>query len=885
MKKKNICVTALMFLFAIIAILFTHAPIAINSYAQNTATNYFGETLSGSSKIFYNILEEINASGDFKSGNCNKIVTDTSLTNLIEPYKNGNKKLIYDFNSAVKNFELDHPEIFYVNFSKLSLNIGETSSGYVLSIGSGRNANFYYDNASNLQNKTDIETAINEFNENLDLILSNTNGKNAQETVKIVNQNIVNGVTHSFGNNNDGTPTNNSYYVQTAYGAAVNKVATYEGYAKLFKCAMDKKNIPCVIIDGYLANENNKLQSHTWNYVKIDENWYAVDTALNDVDANHKEQFLLCGSEEMFTHFANSKILNTTSILFYPQLYGTAFRKDTNLLSTLRVLTLEQSAELELSYHNKSAEKLKQEDNLFLAVRYKYDTWDKWISLNNLSTNDDFEICDENTYTFISNYTRPCAAQVGVFTYNCANEKYETTPSSENTVALSQIYTIDGLIPTDNSPKIANVTPNLYNDTVLDADKTYNFSITYDKDLQIIGDLGVNISTNRCGNVNNFVSVGNLSFDGSRTVAFIFKASEKYLHNLDTYTFEFSNLVGAQNNLPIKNLTCTFAKKINVEETYSRPQGTPISQIKKPIILTPENLSNNKLTYTDSESVSHQIATNQFNQILLYANETPTTFDILNLLHTSVSSNDILSALTYDLDAKIFGYPIRITNDTKLKVAFNFPNGYNTTSQNVIFQVYHFKKNLSGEIDYTNPETLEKLPSVVTNYGLLVEVNSFSPFTVVAVKKPLEPQIVTKTITTQINTNGGTISANKDGNILTLQESESITYTITANEGYEIEYILLNNERLEISTSITLNYEDLKSDNVLQIGFVATIIKQQEDNDGITDITVDVITYKPNNAPHITANVILIICIVAGSVIVASTVIITLIIARKKAKK
>lgn len=55
-----------------------------------------------------------------------------------------------------------------------------------------------------------------------------------------------------------------------------------EGYARALKVLCDEAGIPCVLVDGTAVNSSGSGSPHMWNYVKVDGNWYAVDTTWND---------------------------------------------------------------------------------------------------------------------------------------------------------------------------------------------------------------------------------------------------------------------------------------------------------------------------------------------------------------------------------------------------------------------------------------------------------------------------------------------------------------------------------------------------------------------------------------------------------------------------
>ena len=63
----------------------------------------------------------------------------------------------------------------------------------------------------------------------------------------------------------------------TVYGVLVKGVAVCEGYAKTMKYLLDEVGIESVILDGTANDEN-----HAWNLIKIDDNYYHVDSTWDD---------------------------------------------------------------------------------------------------------------------------------------------------------------------------------------------------------------------------------------------------------------------------------------------------------------------------------------------------------------------------------------------------------------------------------------------------------------------------------------------------------------------------------------------------------------------------------------------------------------------------
>lgn len=83
-----------------------------------------------------------------------------------------------------------------------------------------------------------------------------------------------------------------------------------EGYARAFKVLCDAADIPCVLVSGDAKSTvNGTAGGHMWNYVLLEDSWYAVDPTWNDptvsgvqspVSGYESERwFLLGGSTEV----------------------------------------------------------------------------------------------------------------------------------------------------------------------------------------------------------------------------------------------------------------------------------------------------------------------------------------------------------------------------------------------------------------------------------------------------------------------------------------------------------------------------------------------------------------------------------------------------------
>ena len=117
-------------------------------------------------------------------------------------------------------------------------------------------------------------------------------------------------------------------------GALTEGKAVCEGYARSFKYILDELNIPCVLVSGTGTNSNGETESHAWNYVQLNGNWYAVDVTWDDpvivgngnteLDDETRYRHFLKGSNTFLTsHFENGYITSNSIEFDFPTLSPT----------------------------------------------------------------------------------------------------------------------------------------------------------------------------------------------------------------------------------------------------------------------------------------------------------------------------------------------------------------------------------------------------------------------------------------------------------------------------------------------------------------------------------------------------------------------------------
>ena len=94
------------------------------------------------------------------------------------------------------------------------------------------------------------------------------------EKVKSIHDYLVLSVAYDYDNFLKNNVSDDSY---EAYGALINKIAVCDGYTKSMALLLNKVGVQTIQVTG-IANGGN----HSWNMVKIDGQYYHVDTTWDD---------------------------------------------------------------------------------------------------------------------------------------------------------------------------------------------------------------------------------------------------------------------------------------------------------------------------------------------------------------------------------------------------------------------------------------------------------------------------------------------------------------------------------------------------------------------------------------------------------------------------
>ena len=284
-------------------------------------------------KYFYNQLEDYSAiiyrafesnKENMKTGKY-KIELGDTFSSLLSK-SNGQELLNRYYQSAIEAYIYDNPEVFYFNPNKMYLNVETITKGstktYNAYINNGNENSYLTDEFSS---KEQIDEAISELQNIRSSILQNKTGSTYND-IKIVHDYIVKNTEY------DRTISKSNIY--NIYGTLVNKEAVCEGYARTFKYMMDGLGIPCTLVIGKGTNSEGKTENHAWNYVKIGDKWYAIDTTWDDpisttgwVSESSKYKYFLKGSKDFLKdHNPSGQFSEGGKTFSYPALSNEDFK-------------------------------------------------------------------------------------------------------------------------------------------------------------------------------------------------------------------------------------------------------------------------------------------------------------------------------------------------------------------------------------------------------------------------------------------------------------------------------------------------------------------------------------------------------------------------------
>lgn len=172
-----------------------------------------------------------------------------------------NQKALEDVEIAMNAFFADHPEVFYVN-NQYTIVTSKILFKDVISV------NLTYSVAS----KSELEEKIVAIEKSIDNIMNGVVSNNPIEMQIYLHDNVAKNTEYYDYTKIEDVPQD----CHNIYGAFINNKAVCDGFTKAMQILLNKKDIESISVLGKL-----ETQSHAWNLVKLNDNWYHMDLTSN----------------------------------------------------------------------------------------------------------------------------------------------------------------------------------------------------------------------------------------------------------------------------------------------------------------------------------------------------------------------------------------------------------------------------------------------------------------------------------------------------------------------------------------------------------------------------------------------------------------------------
>lgn len=227
-----------------------------------------------------NIYDELYANKENLKSGTYTINFKDKFSDLLSQ-EEGTEKLKKSYQSAIETFIYSNPDTFYLEPKNMNINIEKTTKltgiTYNVYIDKGENESYL---SEGFNSKEDVAKAVEQIEQVRSKVLSLLENKSDYDKIKIIHDYLIDNISY------DTTISKNHIY--NIYGALVNKECVCEGYAKAFQYLANSANIENVIVLGKATNSDNITEEHSWNYVKLNNYWYAIDVTWDDSTADNK---------------------------------------------------------------------------------------------------------------------------------------------------------------------------------------------------------------------------------------------------------------------------------------------------------------------------------------------------------------------------------------------------------------------------------------------------------------------------------------------------------------------------------------------------------------------------------------------------------------------
>ena len=847
--------------------MFSMPEVYAESTVENAAEHYFYDQLKPEAQVFYRAMEKMEKDGVFIRGESFDLVANKFLTSQ-EAEAYGSLKLMMQYGAARDAFCADRADLFYVDFSYLSIRVNTDESGhYHVYLGTGRSDSYY---TEGLKTEEDVRTAIEAYNTAVNKVVEEARKVTAEEgenldaeKVKYVHDYITHNTSYRLENV---CKPENIGYIRTAYGSLVKRQAVCEGYSRALKAVLDRLGIPCVLVYGVYMHGKDIPEKHMWCEVQIDGAWYAVDATMDDpydskkttdgIDGYESQDYLLAGSTRMDKqHYANGNMSEVEFEFEYPPLRVDGYNVE--VIGSYGGLTVKYKPDGEMdgikggvyyvSYEGMGPAKMKEKGKYLLAKMTGYNTEKgKYTGSWFYVTTDGLfgAIVDLGTEVVLPaphiTYVEFAVTDVPGRPYS-PDDPYYTNFKGDTTAFSAYsgvIYNPHGSYVKPPYPK--STTPVLT--STIDAEEDYHVVFEYDEvlklekegtepDVIMTAENALRYDVQIPSTAADYASVSNFEWDGKSKVEFDFSPSRMWLDDSTRYIFDITGLVGEYSEKPPLSVDyyATFPKccpcaywSVGIDWTlYAKP--TLMEDF------SPDNFDPTGWKDEEGKEIAKELASRM---VLVVSTPSDKQYkEIEKELENSEAGKGAEILQTFNINLTTCKAQV-VKTGQKVKIFLGFPEGYipgTEKMKNSTFKAYHFFKDDDGKIT-----GCEEIECTVTNRGLIIMCNSFSPFAIA--KVPVEED-APKTVVCNVPDGGAATfdGSNNSSSIFFLEKDKSKTITITANKGFVIDSIKVGENYVKLDEKdiykkeIEVSYDDFGIyDGMIDVKFVAETVYQEE---------------------------------------------------------
>lgn len=281
-----------------------------SSNAQTSASGY-----KYNNKYYYNHLNDASkAIYDAIVDNIEKLKTGDATIEINYDFsaflnnESGMSTLQDYYNDAINAMNLDIPNLFYIDFTKMWLNTEKTTSllstKYSFYISPKENENYL---SSGFSSSTQVQVADSQIEVAKNQVKTTLTGTDYSK-LRTLHDWIIDYMEYD-------SKTKNRANV---YGGLIEKKGVCESYARIYKYILDEIGIENILVTGTATNSSGVTEDHMWNYVKLNGKWYAVDVTWDDpiilgggiASEETKHKYFLKGSQDFYKNHTEKLTLS-----------------------------------------------------------------------------------------------------------------------------------------------------------------------------------------------------------------------------------------------------------------------------------------------------------------------------------------------------------------------------------------------------------------------------------------------------------------------------------------------------------------------------------------------------------------------------------------------